>query len=262
MDRSCILPPRSYPFNSHLPPVAQALLLERSEHHPLDEVALRDGIDEQHRDRGDHDHGVTQQRVHGLDTDDLLHGAAARLEAILTHDEQAAQHQLQRIQRLVLQEDQRIEIGIPLAHRVQQEEHRDDRVRGRQDDPQQELQLRAAVQPRRIIELAGYRRLEEGLGQEDLEDAQRRGEDQRPARVEQAEVFDHQIERDQAAVEDEGEDQEPDPDLPPDEVLARERVGHHDGDGGADEAADEGVEYRIEEARHHQIVLEHGLIAK
>lgn len=125
---------------------------------------------------------------------------------VAVDDEYVAQHDLQRIERLVLQVEQRVEVLVPLSHRIEEAEHRDDGPAEREDEGEEEADIRAAVDGRRLVELVADVLLEEGARDDDVPHRDGVGQDDGPAAVVEAEVAHHQVERDRAAAEEHGEE--------------------------------------------------------
>ena len=153
---------------------------------------------------------------------------AAAADRALRGDEDLLQHELQRIHGLILQEDHRVKVAVPLADGVVERHDRDDRLRKRYDHHREDLELPGAVDLRGFDEAVGYARFEEGLGHEQIPYRQDRGKDDRPHGVDKMEAAHDVVERDEAAAEEHRDDEVDHERFLPGKILAAQRPAGRD----------------------------------
>jgi len=174
------------------------LLLQRPDHDPMHEILLQERV--QHQDRQGRD---DDRRVFDRDPD--IHPVArrgARHHVIgAVGDQNLAQHELKREQLAVPQINQRIEIGVPMPDGVPQDHDRDDRHGEGNDDSHHNGPVVRAVDPRRFLQ-AHRNALESGTHNDEVERIDRARQQQRPGRIQHAQIVDEQERRNQAAAED------------------------------------------------------------
>ncbi|WEJ32360.1 hypothetical protein [Devosia sp. SD17-2] len=176
-------------------------------------------------------------------------------------DQDVPQDQLQGMERVGAQVDQRIKIGVPLPDGVHQRDHRDHGLGQRDGDEQQEAQVAGAVDPRRLVQLLGDRIAEIGHGQNDLPDADRIGHDHRPRRVQHAHGPNDHIGRDQPSREQHGENDQLGDQPSAEKIHPRQGEGHGDGQHHAQGRAGRRIEQRVDEAADDLGIAQGDLIA-
>ena len=235
--------------------------LDGAQHNALDEVFLDKRIDQHQRDGGYNDDGIFQRLRRFQLLDDGLHLHAAGGHVDLARDEHVAQDGLQRHQLLVLEEDQGAEIVVPVADGVVQHQHGQRRLDQRQDHAPEHLGGVRAVEQCRLLQTLRDTVHEEAAQDQHVIDGDRAWDDHGERRIVEAEVFDLQIQRDQAAGEIHGEHEQDGQHLARKKIRARERIGGADGHDEVQRGADDGVENGVEISAQDILIFKDQLIA-
>src|SRR5699024_11866898 len=118
-------------------------------------------------------------------------------------DDDLAQQNLDGPERGVVDVEHGVHVRVPVGHRVEQTDRRDRGYGQRQHDADEHPELGAAVDAGRLLEAVGYA-LEEVAHDHEVEGVDRDRDDQRPQRVEQAELGHHDEGRDHDTADEHG----------------------------------------------------------
>src|SRR6266850_149347 len=242
-----------------VPPMSGACVVwwRRPHRNALHEVALEVWIDDEDGQGRDDDRRVFDRLADG---ERIAARHIGRHVLGVARNQDLAEHELERVQIAVTDVDECPEEGVPMCDAIEQDHHRDDRPRQRDDDLEQDRPVVRTVHARGLLE-----RLRNGhearAHDDEVEGADRPRDDQRPQRVLQAERLpDEEIRRDETAAEEVREhDQEHDRILEED-VPPRERIGTQRGEEDVQRRADDDDEQRVAVAAEDQRVLEHATV--
>ena len=121
--------------------------LQGADHYALDEVALQERIHTDDGQRGDDDHGALEHlRGHGLCRVVIEQGIE------FTGHQDLPQDGLNRILRAIRNEQDAVEVSVPIADRIEQGDGRNGRQGDGQQDAQEILEVGASVNGCGLIE--------------------------------------------------------------------------------------------------------------
>ena len=237
----------------------RSLAFHGADHDAGDEVALDEGIDDQDREGGDHD----GRGAHRAISDREGFAAAGGLHQVFVGDagdEEVAQVDLERVQGFRADVHHRVKIAVPVAHRIEEHHRGKRRLAQGNHDAKQHRQIVRAVQLRRFDQGFGDR-LEGRADDNHVVGGDRRGQDQRPHRVHQAELLHRQIHRHHAAGEKQRRRHHRRKEFAGAEALSRQGIGaqraHHDVHKGADHRVQHGIAHV-----NHDVALEDRLVGR
>ena len=145
-----------------------------------------------------------------------------------------------------------LDVHVPGVHRHEQRDGRQRRQRKRQDDPEEGDEGVGAVDGRRLLQLARNAQ-KEGLDDHNVVRRRQGRDNQRPIGVQDAQISNVHIVRNQAAVEQQGEDHHAHDELPAGELLLGQAVAEAEGGEHAQERGRRRDDQRILQ-RHHEIL--------
>ena len=167
-----------------------------------------------------------------------------------------AQADGQRVPGRLAQHDQGQEVVVPGGDDGEQQ-HRHDAGREQpQRDREEGAELARAVHPGRLEQLGRHGVDGVGPDQVEAERADQRGQDDRPGRVRQAELAEHQERRhgERGARDGDGAEHDGEDGAPAREVVLRHAVAGDRGEQGRPAGADDDVEQRVAEPLHEDAV--------
>ena len=232
----------------------KALAFQGTDHHALDEVALQEGIDADDRQGGDNDHGVFEHFG-----SDVLNAVVVHERVHLAGHDDLPQQRLHGPYRFFGDEDQRVVIGVPVIHRVEQGDSGNSGGRQRQQNAPQIGGDAGTVQHGGLVQRVRHA-LKEVAHDDEVIGADAYRQDQRPERIEQAQPAYLQVQGHQTAAEQHGKDHEEGQQIPSWQILSGKNESAQNGQNHADRRADESDEQRIGVGGRHQLVAENLLI--
>src|SRR5919202_650219 len=209
--------------------------LDRPGQYALGEEALQERIDHQNRHRRDHhDRHLNRLRGRWRLARVGCH-AAGEQRAALQHV--LAQHELDRPLLGVVQVQDGIEKLVPVPNPVEERDDRQDRLAQGQHNLQQNPEVAGPIDPRTLQQLRGNAH-EELPDDHQVERTDRSGQDQGSERVDQAELFDEQVIRNQAGGEDQRKQGKREDESAARHARTTQAVGHGDRHEHARERSD------------------------
>ena len=142
-----------------------------------------------------------------------------------------------------------------MSDRIEQYGNRDNRHGQRQYDPCQDFYVRASIDCRGLLRLAGYGLLKEGAHNDDVPDGYGIRDNHDPKRIQHAEVLDQQIRWNESSAEKHREDQRRHDRISPDKILPGQRIGGKDGHREINERAKRRIYQRVGKAADDILVL-------
>lgn len=144
---------------------SRALLsLDRTDHDTLLKIFLDKRIDHQNRQRGYDNDAVLDLVGISLRVSSRVSSGARPTGKHLIRQQDVPQNNLQRLQVIIANIDQRRKEVIPMPDQIIEADHGDHRFRKRQRHLEEKGEVRAAVHDRRLVQFLRQRALEERPG--------------------------------------------------------------------------------------------------
>lgn len=234
--------------------------LDRTDHDTLLKIFLDKRIDHQNRQRGYNNDAVFDLVGISLRVASRVSPSARPAGKHLIGQQNVSQNNLQRLQVVIADIDQRGKEVVPVPDQIIEADHRDHRFGEWQRHLEEKGEVRAAVHHRRLVQLLGQRALEERPGDNQIEHVDAKRDNEHPNRIRQMQVFHQQVSRNKAAVEEHRHHENkhndlPRPELPPGQHIRRRQREQH-----VDQGAEQGVEHRVPVTRPDPHILENFLI--
>ena len=140
----------------------------------------------------------------------------------IVQQENVTKDELQWKEIRIGQIDKCVEECIPVRDRVKQGVDCDDRTRQRQNNIPDKSPIADPIDLSRFEQFVGNRLLKKGSGDDHVVNQKRAGNDHRPWSVQQSGLLDHEVGRNQSAVEQDGEYEEEHDDVATAEIFAGE----------------------------------------
>ena len=236
------------------------LTFDGAGHNAAVEILLEEGIHDHQGKAGDNDRCVFEQLSQLGALRGTLHiGDHAGFRLAL--DQDRAEDQLQGLLGRVIEVDHGVEVAVPHTHEVPHGDGGDDGGTDGQQDLEEVVHLRRAVDVSRFLQVPGNA-LVVCTGNNHIPDVERAGNHDCQRAVQPAEVVDQQVGRDQTAAKEHRDQKDDVKEAFSAEVRPGHGVGRQQRDHAAQNGSHNGVDQRVFKAHPDLSVAHHALIRR
>ncbi len=200
-----------------------------ADHDSLDEELLDKRIDDQKGQARHNNYRIANRLAQTLGPYRCLH-IRRHGRGVSVNDKDVTKHNLQRVQGLVLQVQECIEVLVPLPYCIEKRENRYNCPTQGEYKGEEEADIRASVYLSGLIQFIRDILLQECTGNDDIPYGYRIGEDDGEPGIIDTELAYHQVKRNDSTGEEHCEEDELGYKLPSIELFPGERIGDQHGE--------------------------------
>ncbi len=234
----------------------EKLTLDGADHNTLYEILLNEGIDAKDGQGCENDSGVLNELLIEVI---VTKGRQVNLGATGVLDKDLTQDYLQRIEVSVGQINSCGQVLIPLTNCIEQSDNSNGSLGKGENYLEEDSQMSRTIELRRLFK-AGRKRLECGLDDDDVEDADEAHSDDNPSGVNDAEELVNHVSGDKTTVEEHGEGQHDGEVLHPHGSSSGHAVCGQRGEDDAEYAAGANIEDGVSITSDEGVVLKNNCV--